>query len=344
MEEPRKRRGKSRWYRAAQRFLSHGARGPLSVLLAEHQKEAALATLSAFSLRADALAAGLESNVATDWRQFEGLATEALSDMRRRVAMLAARTAVSTCAVTFDSWWRGGGAEYLDDPGLDQSIRVRILSHLDSLNQLMGSYRLFFECVRPLTCTGRPTRVLDLATGHGGFALALVELAREQGLCLEVTASDIMPEYLEIGHRRAGRRSLPVEFRVEDALDLTKLSDGSFDVITCTQSLHHFTAGQVALMFAQACRAAARGVVFIDGARSLLNATMVSGLGLCVYRDPAFTHDAWVSFRRFFLVEELALLGRLCPWARKAEGRWCPPGHCVLEYRRHHETPARGEC
>ncbi|HEX9619837.1 MAG TPA: methyltransferase domain-containing protein [Polyangiaceae bacterium] len=313
-------------------------------MLTEHQEKAAQATLGAFSVRADALAPELESNVATAWRQFEGLATDALAEMRGRVAELAARAPIPTCAATFDRWWRGGGPEYLDDPALDRSIRVRILSHLDALNQLMGSYRLFFDCVRPFAGAGGPTRVLDLATGHGGFALALVELAREQGLRLEVTASDIMPEYLELGHRSAARRALPVHFRVQDALDLMSVPEGSFDVITCTQSLHHFTAGQVALMFAQACRVAARGVVFIDGARSLLNATMIGGLGLCVYRDAAFTHDAWVSFRRFFLVEELALLGRLCPWARQARSRWCPPGHCVLEYRRLPETASRAEC
>ena len=132
---------------------------------------------------------------------------------------------------------------------------------------------------------------------------------------VEFTASDIHREYLDLGATRARQAGLASRFELQDALDLSNLKAGDYDVITCTQSLHHFGPGQIAVMFSEASRIATRGVVFIDGARSALTAAAVVGLGLLMFRHRPFAHDALVSFRRFFVPEELALIARLCPGA-----------------------------
>ena len=121
---------------------------------------------------------------------------------------------------------------------------------------------------------------------------------------------------------------------MQDALDLKNLAPGSYDVLTCMQSLHHFSPGQVAVMFSEAARVAARGVIFLDGTRSALAAVGLGGLGLFRYRDPDFVHDALVSFRRFFVAEELELLAQLGPWGGGASARWIAPGHCLLALRK----------
>jgi ubiquinone/menaquinone biosynthesis C-methylase UbiE len=235
-------------------------------------------------------------------------------------------------AARVDGWWRRTDAcEYLDDPAVDETMRVDILRTLDKMNDLLGSYNVFFQRMRPLMPSGRAARVLELAAGHGGFALAVAALARQTDFDIELTATDIKEEYLALGRARAASLGLSVNFSVQDALDLSNIQTDVYDLVVCTQSLHHFQPGQVALMFSEAARVARYGVIFIDGARSALNAAMIASLSLLVYRHGPFVHDMLVSFRRFFVPEELELLARLGPWGSTASAVWTPPGHCVVE-------------
>lgn len=220
--------------------------------------------------------------------------------------------------------------EWLDDPDFDREARVRVLEHLDRLNGVVGSYDAFFGALRPfLRRDGAPTRLLDLAAGHGGFALAAARIARREGIALAPCATDLKREYLDLGAAIAAREGLDVAFEVQDALDLSNLAPGAFDVVICTQSLHHFPPGLVAVLASEASRIAGRGVVLIDGYRSRVHAALIGSLGLVRFRDVVFAHDTWVSFRRFFVAEELGLLMRLGPRGARADVRWAPPAHCV---------------
>ena len=124
-----------------------------------------------------------------------------------------------------------------------------MIEDVDRFNRLLGSYVRFLDLVAPLLPPGGGT-VLDVASGHGCFPLALAAHARDRGLKLRVIASDLRDEYLAIG-RAKGDPS--VEFRVLDALALRGVfAPGEVDVITCTQSLHHLDAALVAGFLAAA--------------------------------------------------------------------------------------------
>jgi SAM-dependent methyltransferase len=202
------------------------------------------------------------------------------------------------------------------------------------MNGVIDSYAGFVDALEPLLLRDRATRVLDLAAGHGGFCLAAARIARARGDAIEFTASDIKPEYLELGAEEARAEGLPIDFVYQDALDLSNLEPGRYDIIACTQSLHHFSPGMVAVMFEAAARAAGRGVVFVDACRSTLVGLALGSYGLVRCRQPAFAHDSWVSSRRFFLPEELGMLARLGPWGDGVESTWLPPGHCLLRLAR----------
>jgi len=74
-------------------------------------------------------------------------------------------------------------------------------------------------------CDVRPgQRVLDVAAGTGNASLP----AAERGA--SVTASDLTPELLEAGRRRAEARGLELEWTEADAEHLP-FDDGSFDVV-----------------------------------------------------------------------------------------------------------------
>lgn len=317
----------------ATRWLSeHATRTPGSVLLARTRKEVGRRTFERHASEAQRLWPGLREGAPEARAAFADLAERALDEMRRDVDLEASHAGVlQAWAALMDARWRETHeGEYLDDPSVDHDRRVRILEHLDAMNDLLDTYRGFFNWLEPVLRDDGTTRLLELAAGHGGFVLALARRAREDGLDLELVASDIKQEYLDLGKARAREEGLEVGFVIEDALDLGNHVPGTYDVVTCMQSLHHFTPGQVAVMFNEAARVAARGVLFFDGTRSAMAALGLGGLGLFRYHDRDFVHDAVLSFRRFFVAEELELLARLGPWGEAARAQWIAPGHCLL--------------
>ncbi len=305
---------------------------PLQRALVPLRAAAMTATLEPRRARAEAIAEDVRAGRAGARDQLAALATQALSAMRAEVARRARGAGLLTRVLARgDELWRNCAAgELLDDPALDPALRTGIMTTLDQFNDAIAVYQRFLTELVPLAHPERPTRVLDLAAGHGGFAITAARWARQTGHDLRFTASDIKPEYLELGAAIARREGLPVEFAVQDAFDLTNLAPGTYDLIVCTQSLHHFPAGWVAVMFASAVGAAGRGVVFTDGYRSAL-----AGAGAIVYgtlraRNPAWVHDAVVSTRRCYVPEELELLARIADPRGAVESSWLAPGHCLL--------------
>ncbi len=304
-------------------------------LLAEARMQAALAARRRHAPRALELAARMDAGEDGAAEEYGALATLALDEMREEVQERARALGPieHLAAAAHHRFGDTDEEEYLDDPDLDRDMRVRLLSTLDSLNSTLGNYDAFVRAMEPLMHPDRPTRVLDLAAGHGGFAIAAARMARDRGAALEVTATDLKQEYLDIGREVAEREGLDVRFFVQDALDLSNLARGEYDVVMCTQSLHHFPAGMIARLFREAAGVAGRGVVLIDGCRSVMHGMLLPVLGAIRYRDRAFGHDAWVSFRRFFAPEELGLVVGLGPEGDAVEAKWMRPAHCLVRWR-----------
>jgi 2-polyprenyl-3-methyl-5-hydroxy-6-metoxy-1,4-benzoquinol methylase len=301
---------------------------PLAALLAGQRRAALDRALTRHRPAAADLDPALEAGDPDARDRLAAIAERALADLRAELA--GGLQGMARAAAAFDARFHDGDlAEYLDDPALDERLRQRIMASLDSLNEVIAGYRTFLDAILPLVGSG-PARVLDLAAGHGGFALSAAREARARGLEIGFTATDIRREYLEMGAAVARREGLAVEFAFQDALDLSNLERGEYDVVMCTQSLHHFPPGLVAVMFQEAARVAGRGVVFVDGCRSLLTGVFLAVVGALRYRDGGFVHDSWVSARRFFVPEELELLARIGPFGDRVEARWVRPGHCLL--------------
>jgi SAM-dependent methyltransferase len=222
--------------------------------------------------------------------------------------------------------------EYCDDPGCPEDQRRHILASIDWLNEHLGSYDLWAGWMTPdlRPVDGRPTRVLDLAAGHAGFALALKE---RLGDTLDVTASDLFDEYLALGREQARRRGLRLSFLQQDATDLRPLQGEPYDVLVCTQSLHHFPPGMVARMLGEAARIARRAVWFIDAERSLLAAALLGSVVGLHARAWTVLHDTVVSLRKMYTEEEFSLLGALAPAlppAARVTTRRRAPGFATL--------------
>ena len=320
---------------------------PGVVVLAGLRRAALEQTLAELEPQARALTAGVVANHPAARREFAELAEAALVQLRRHTQARAASAGLLTRSLArLDAWWRDEhGLEHIDDPKLDPALRQRAMENLDRVNERLGSYAAFLELLTPALerACGRPLRIIDLAAGHAGFALALAEAARARGLALEITATDLVPEYLELAERSARARGLAIEFAVQDALDLSNVAPGRYDVVVCTQAIHHFAAGAVAIMLGEAARVAGHSVLFIDGSRTLMHAGPLYAYLRGRLDDPILAHDGWISCRRFFVPEELALLARLGPWGQGVRVEWMPPTHWVLRMPAWRDSPGPRE-
>ena len=209
---------------------------------------------------------------------------------------------------------RSDEAEHMDDASADGRERLEAVRALDRMNHMTLAYEHQCDLVMPLITelagTKRPVGVLELAAGSGGLAFALAERTQRAGVEVKITASDIVPEMVSEGNRIAGERELPVQFRRLNAFDFEGIEPGSVDLVVISQSLHHFTPGQLALMIARAGQHGATAFVGIDGYRSLLLAggvplvASLQGIG-------TFTQDGLTSARKFFSEIELDIIAAI---------------------------------
>ncbi len=248
------------------------------------------------------------------------------TERRRRGVAAGGLTKLS---VTLDDALRTEAVEHMDDPEFPERGKLAIAQGLHLLNTVTGSYGRLVSFVEPLlreihARTGRPARVLELACGTGGFAVALAKAAKRRSLPVEVTGSDIVPLYVERAQTAAASSGLPLSFRRVDALDMRELEDGEYDVAFIAQSVHHFSPGQLARMIAECRRVATTAFVSVDGHRSVGMVGFVVGTAaLAVW--PAMVHDATISARRFYSAPELAAIARMgAPDGRVETGRVRP--------------------
>jgi hypothetical protein len=205
-------------------------------------------------------------------------------------------------------------AERMDDASADGRERLDAVRALDRMNHMTLAYAhqcdLLMPIIAGLVRAERPVGILELAAGSGGLAFALCERARQAGIEVRVTASDIVPEMVSEGNRIAGERELPAQFRRLNAFDFDGVEPGSVDLVVISQSLHHFTSGQLALMIAQSELHGASAFVGIDGYRSLL---LFGGVPLVAALQgiAAFTHDGLTSARKFFSQIELDIIAAI---------------------------------
>ena len=213
--------------------------------------------------------------------------------------------------------------ESLDRVDHPAALKLRQVRWLHAQNVVLRSYPRYLGFLQPSIRSavearhGARARLLELACGSGELTLALARLARERDLAVDITGSDVVPAYVEDATRRAREANVPARFRVLNAFELSReVAAGEVDVAFMVQSLHHFSAGQLARMIAQVGAAGARRFVGLDGRRSMF---MLGALPtLCALSlDPYFTHDAWISMRRLHAEAELELIASIAaPGAR----------------------------
>ena len=288
---------------------------------------------------------GTDQKVVAQWLQrygnwqnlseLEQSASEAVAELRRtRWRRSAEGPLRDRCEAALDTLLLTDQPEYLDMPDFDPERRVGIIDALHRFNRWVFAYQRFYRILKPLIQKryleqGRTVRVLELASGSGAFALMLARQAQRDGLDVAVTGSDYFPEHVEACRLKSAAEASTVTFRVLNAFDLSELPKGAFDLVVVTQSIHHFSPGQLALMIHQSLRVASMAFVGIDGQRSLGLYAVVPTAGVLM-RSADFIHDSVITLRKFYTETELELIGRLAARTHDVDVRTAWPAYSVL--------------
>lgn len=224
--------------------------------------------------------------------------------------------------------------EYIDDPNLPPERRERLVGELDRLNRWLLSYPQFFMALEEFArdLPGGDLAVLDIGSGHGAFPIALAQKGSLAGKRLNVTGSDISQLYVDAAQATALKRKARVDFRVIDALKLDTLKE-RFDLITSTQTIHHFPPDFVAELFARLRGNARYGVVIFDAQRTLPTLVGAAIGTSLIGRNRYFLHDGVISVRRMYAPAELELLARCAPGGEIFRSRNLGPAYTVTEAR-----------
>ncbi len=210
---------------------------------------------------------------------------------------------------------RRGGPELIDLPPENYSHAEYIgnLADQRTVNRFLGDYCAVLKHLKALVSgleasPGRPIKVLDVAAGSADIAAAIVKWARRHGLNIAVTAADNNP--VAVREATALTQAFPeLTVVVADGLSLP-FEDGSFDIVMCSKTLHHFTEEDTVKLLQEVNRVASAGCLVMDLRRSWLAWLLISMLTRLFSRNRLTQYDGPLSVLRAYTVSEMQALSR----------------------------------
>ncbi len=195
---------------------------------------------------------------------------------------------------------RRRGFEHLDDPATPPVLRERSLRDVRRANTLLGGTRaVLAEVMRLLPALGERATLLDVGTGLADIPSKAARRASRRGVRLTTFAVDEAESLV-----RAARTRVDVGV-CGDARKLP-FADGSIDVVTCSQVLHHFPDDEIPDVLRELQRVSRRYVVVSDLRRSWVAALGFWAVTWPLGFHPVSRHDGFTSVLRGFTSDELA--------------------------------------
>jgi ubiquinone/menaquinone biosynthesis C-methylase UbiE len=195
--------------------------------------------------------------------------------------------------------------EILDRPDNSSADLGNALRDVRLTNRWLGGRRTLLGALDPFLRSGSGAlEVLDVGTGGGDLPLEMVRHARRRGRELRVTAIDRDPKVAAIA--RAAVEDRPgVGVICTDARRLP-FPDRSFDLVTASLFLHHFSFDDLVSLLISFRALARRAVVVNDLHRHRVPWLFIFVIARLTFRHPMYAHDAPLSVLRGFTAAELA--------------------------------------
>ncbi len=160
-----------------------------------------------------------------------------------------------------------------------------------------------------------PIKVLDVATGSADIPASIVKWARKLGIQIEMTAVDNNP--IAVREAVAFTYCYPeITVAVADGFSLP-FNDGSFDIVMCTKTLHHFNEEDTVRLLKEISRVAAHGYIVTDIRRSWVAWALITVLTRIFTRNRLTRHDGPLSVLRSYTVSEQEALAERAGLVRR---------------------------
>ncbi|WP_310570168.1 methyltransferase domain-containing protein [Gemmatimonas sp.] len=207
---------------------------------------------------------------------------------------------------------RRRGSEILDDPGEDPALALRSLRDVALANRFFGGRRVVLVEVRRVlhaqraigSATGTLT-LLDIGTGLGDIPRAAERMAQRMNADSAVALTTIGAELVPALARAASASC--THALATDAMALP-FADGSIDIVTCSQVLHHFDGPEADRLLQECTRVARSAVIIGDLRRSWFAVAGLWAASFLLRFHPVSRHDGIVSILRGFTRDELQSL------------------------------------
>jgi len=206
---------------------------------------------------------------------------------------------------------RRRGSEILDDPSQNVTLAVRSLHDIALSNRLFGGQRAVLRELAPLLRAHRnahgahgvnaPYTLLDVGTGLGDIPFAASAFAARLGVTLRTIGLELDPA---LAAAAASQCSVALS---GDAMRLP-FADGSIDVITLSQVLHHFESPAADALLRECSRVARVAVIVHDLRRSWFAVGGLWSVSFLLGFHAVSRNDGVVSILRGFTVHELRAL------------------------------------
>lgn len=207
---------------------------------------------------------------------------------------------------------RQRGSEILDDPGEDPALALRSLRDVALANRCFGGRRAVLTEVRRVLHAQRasgsaPTArtLLDIGTGLGDIPRAAQRMAQRMAADTPVALTTIGVELVPALARAASASC--THALAADAMRLP-FADGSIDIVTCSQVLHHFDGPEADRLLQECTRVARSAVIIGDLRRSWFAVAGLWAASFLLRFHPVSRHDGIVSILRGFTRDELQAL------------------------------------
>jgi SAM-dependent methyltransferase len=185
--------------------------------------------------------------------------------------------------------------EMMDRPGQDIDLLRQDLAVLETINRRLGGLAIPLRYLPQFNAR----TVLDLGTGAGDIPRALADR-------YEVTGVDRNPDILRIARERS---SGEVRFEQHDLLALP-YAPGSFDVVLCSLTLHHFAEDDAVAILRRIREIARIGYIVNDLRRNPLATCLAKLMAHTIITNPIAKFDAPASCERAFSIGELRTLAQ----------------------------------
>jgi 2-polyprenyl-3-methyl-5-hydroxy-6-metoxy-1,4-benzoquinol methylase len=204
----------------------------------------------------------------------------------------------------------------MDDPALERHEHEKALRGLQRINAWTGNAALVWKHVAPVAGDhrDRPLRILDIATGAADIPIALAKAGAAAGHRLEIDACDCSATAIDFAAANCAAARVPVRLFRLDVLG--EQIPARYDVVTCSQFLHHLSNAEVEIVLRKMSAAATRRVLVVDLERGLANWLQVWFGTRALSRSKVVHFDGPQSIRAAFTVEEFRHLADKAGFAR----------------------------